>query len=167
MKTGQRVAKMDSWSPKSNNYDWAEVQDTVVGEKYRGLGFSSKMMKETLANFSGKKSFLRSYDIQHPAQINIRSKYKSKFVASDQLFGESTKVVGPKEANRIIEVNQGLNGAPKKIYTGFNVQASTKIPKDMDKPVRISKESFEKMKKKQKIRFIRKNGRIIPIKVKN
>ena len=136
-------------------YSW--VKDTKVNERFRKLGISSRMMKESLKSSKGFGSeFLRTQEILHPAQIDIREKYKSKFLGYGLgKYQEGTAIISPSRARMIVGSSQKYSR-----YVG-SVRASTKIPKDIDKIPRpkISKD-------KRMIRFVRINGKIRPIRVK-
>lgn len=125
----------------------ALVKDVNVLDSAQGLGISSRLFKETLKDLSRKKvSFLGSHDILHPAQVKIRSKYSSKFVAKYMTGLRAGKVrIG-------ISARKAVNAIKRTRSSGFasveQVKASTKVPKDFHKTT---------------LTFRRIRGRLVPI----
>jgi GNAT superfamily N-acetyltransferase len=152
---GTRVGSINvSHYPKIGN-DASVDGVEVWKESFRNLGISSRLFKEALRKAdSWGKSFLRTNEIQHIAQVNIRSKYKTKFLGTGLgKFQDLSKVIKADEARNIITANRLTSR-----YMG-TVKASTMVPKDINKLPKITLP-------KDKVRFIRKNGRIIPIRTK-
>lgn len=134
------------------NSDVANVVDTKVMDSFRKQGISKKMFGATLEKLKKLDiHFLRGEEILHPGQVKIRSKYHSKFIGHSMgKYWEDTRVVSPNKA-------ANMAALLTKRYEG-SVKATTMVPKTI-KPIEINIP-------KDKIRFIRKNGRIIPIRTK-
>jgi predicted GNAT family acetyltransferase len=95
----------------------ARVQDTLVNDKVRGAGLSTELFRETLEKLKGMKFKSLAGEVQHPAQVKIRAKFKSRFY--DQYsgpHGDRFKLMGAKEAESTVK---------KKGY----IMAVTRIPK--------------------------------------
>lgn len=140
-KKGKYIGRMETVLPWKK--DHATVVDTMVDMRETKLGISSGMFKQTLKKLSeiGRKH-LRTQEIIHPAQVNIRAKYKTKFLL-ETLEGKKLKanVINSNTAKNVIVSNR------QGVFAG-SVMASTQVPKPTG------------------IKFIRRNGRVIPIRIK-
>lgn len=138
----------------SKNHSTANVVDTRVYKPFRGQGVSKRMFKMTLQKLDEMgKTFLRSGEVLHPAQVKIRDGYKSKFLGFYiGKYQDEAKLLNSSGAIKLVEKSR------EGIYSG-SVMASTMVPKDINKLPKITIP-------KDKVRFIRRNGRIIPIRTK-
>lgn len=108
----------------------ATVDSVNVEKKFQKHGLSRAMFKHA-QEFLGRigKKFMRSYELQHVAQVKIRTaagkgprgKAGTKFIGSGYgPYGEMSKKIRSGEAKRLIK-NPGINGQ--------SVSATTMIPK--------------------------------------
>ena len=108
---------------KSANLDAVQVY-----KSFRNKGLSSRLFKKA-AQFLRRTTdvkFLRGNDIVNAAQIKIRSKHKSKFIASGLgHFGEGSKIVSAKEAIRLLKKSND----PSNLFN-TTIKASTRIRKN-------------------------------------
>jgi GNAT superfamily N-acetyltransferase len=120
------------------------IKDTYVHSKMRNKGIGTAMF-DKLAYYTQrlKKKFLVTSgegEIRSPSMISIRERYRTKFIGRYMgKYNEETKVISSKVAKKLVEQADGK-------YRG-SVNAVTDVSK-------------------QHVRFIRKNGRIIPIRIK-
>jgi predicted GNAT family acetyltransferase len=86
--------------PKGKKH--AKISAMNVTQKYRKKGIASDMF-EQITDFSRRagKKFVRSSNIEHPAQVKIRSKMRSRFVIDEG--GYSKRLAGAKEAAKVIQ----------------------------------------------------------------
>lgn len=146
---GQRIGDMQI--THYPGYTDVGVGGVKVKPGFKKAGVSSALFKDALQKAQNLgASFIRTSELQHPAQVHIRSKYRTKFIGEGMgKFGEQSKILNKKEAISIIKQNASGN------YSG-TVKGSTMIPSDINKRPDLQ----------GTLRFIRKNGRIIPIRKK-
>lgn len=140
----------------------AYVKDTIVHDKYRELGVSTKMFKDTMKKAKSMGAdFLHGQELQHPAQVSIRDKFISKFKAYGiGRYGEGEKLVSKSEAQKIIRATESGG------YSG-SIMGYTKIPKKMGRSEKeILSDAAKEVGNSGKVIFRRIGGRIVPIKVK-
>lgn len=139
----------------------SRLNDIRIRDEFKGLGVAKRMFKIAMkkhADFGSK--FLRSSDIVHPAQVKIRGKYKTDFLADHQgIDADEVHKVSKNEAFLILSRNE-LGRSVGRNYLG-RIRGVTQIPSNINDLPRPKLPADKRV-----IRFIRKNGRIIPIRNK-
>ena len=140
-----------------------DVVDTSVSKAYRGKGIGKKLF-QAAANFAkGKgKEVMVGSELRSSRMVEIRRVYKTRFFHNNWYNGKMTKVDAD-SAKKIIDVD-AMDGTIKaKTLTSSVPKMKVSKPKS-PKNSRLHKDI--NARSRTGVRFIRKNGRIIPIRVK-
>lgn len=124
--------------------DKVVIMDTYVNSKMRNKGIGTALF-DKLAYYTQriKSRFLvtsGSGEIRSPSMVSIRDRYRTKYIGRYMgKYNEDTKVISSQTAKKLIAQDDGK-------YRG-SVNAVTDVSK-------------------KHVRFIRRNGRVIPIRIK-